>query len=101
MKRKEPTATLLVYEVLLRSGDFRTSHQLVEETRETAHRVNVALYGLLHYKAVAVMPVPIPGYIRPALYWYATPDSDTRCRVVEERVPEVRGRTLKIKIVKE
>lgn len=97
---KEPTTVSLVYAVLFNSGDFRTAQQLVEETRQSPNRVSAALFSLFHYKAVAAMPVPVPGFSRPALYWYATPDTDTRSRTVEMRAPEKKGRARKPRINK-
>lgn len=86
---KETTATSLVLGALVRADDFRTGRQLVEETGQSPARVSAALYSLLKHKAVELVEAP------DNLWWFATPESDTRVRVVEERTPESAPRSVK------
>lgn len=86
MKRTETTATTLVMEALVRADDFRTGRQLQEELRLSGNRVSAALYHLLKHRAVEFVEADR------TLWWFATPTSDTRSRVVEEKAPETRPR---------
>jgi hypothetical protein len=85
-KIKEPTATGLVFDVMVRTGDFHTAPQLANLTGKTHGQVNSALGALLHYKAV--IKVEQGGQ----LWWAATPETDTRIRTVHERTPEMKKR---------
>jgi hypothetical protein len=94
-KRTEPTATSIVYAALMRANDFRTGRQLQAETGLNTNRVSAALYSLLKYKAVEFIDSDN------ALWWFSTPENDTRSRTVDERVPESRARKprkVKIKV---
>jgi hypothetical protein len=86
MKLKETTTTTLVLEALVRSDDFMTARQLVAATGRNGNQVSAALYDLRKYKAADCM---VAGEM---LWWYATPGSDQRTRVVEERSPETKPR---------
>lgn len=85
-KRKEVTTTHLVLEALMRADDFRTQQQLCAEIGRDCNHVSAALYMLRGYCAVQVMEVD------GKLFWFATPEDDTRSRRHVERAPELRPR---------
>jgi len=84
-KPKEPTLTSLVEEALAASDDFMTTAMVLEATKMNRHQAEVTLHHLKNYKAISAMESD------GKLWWYATPDTDTRIRHVEERVPEEAG----------
>lgn len=84
-KLKETTSTHIVLQYLINLDDFATAKQIQQATGVSGNRVGAALHELRKYKAVGVEDV------QGTLYWYATPDSDTRMRTVLERVPEEPG----------
>lgn len=86
MKRKEPTSTSLVLELLIRADDFRTSRQIQGELGLDVNHVAAALCHLRKHQAVDCIEQP------DALWWYATPQNDTRTRTHAERTPEARPR---------
>lgn len=83
---KQPTATSIVFEALVRADDFRTGLQLQAETGLNSNRVSAALYHLKKYKAAEF----IEG--EGNLWWFATPETDTRSRTIEEKAPELKPR---------
>lgn len=83
---KQTTTTHLVLEALTRADDFRTARQLQEETGRNNNQVSAALSLLRRYKAVEAMAV------EGTLWWYATPENDTRSRRIEEKAPELKKR---------
>lgn len=83
---KETTSTTRVMEALIRADDFRTGRQLQEELGLDCSHVSAALYHFRKYHAADCIEQP------DALWWFATPEDDRRCRVVEERTPESRPR---------
>lgn len=85
-KMKQPTATTLVLEALIRADDFRTSRQLQAELQLDTNHVSAALCHLAKHKAVEFVEADS------SLWWFATPETDTRSRVVDERAPEDRPR---------
>lgn len=85
-KHKEPTAVSLVGEALRRADDFLTAQQLRIATGVCANRVSAALHHLQKHKAADA--TRLDG----CLYWYATPETDDRCRTVNERTPETKPR---------
>lgn len=86
ISRKEPTHTSLVDELLRKADDFLSAKQVRAETGLKAEQVHVALHELQRYKAAD--SVLSEG----RLFWYSTPGTDTRIRVVEQRTPEVNKR---------
>lgn len=87
MKRlTETTATFLVFTALKDANDFLTVPQLRERTGQSVNRVSAALHMLRTYKAVECLHSD--GY----LWWYATPENDTRTKTVDERAPELKPR---------
>lgn len=87
MKRiTETTTTHLVCEALKAANDFRTVSQLMAETKQTNGRVHAALHHLRNYKAAEC--VQSDGQ----LWWYATPENDTRQYTREEHTPESKPR---------
>lgn len=85
---KETTITTRVLEGLIRADDFMTARQIQEKflPDKTPTRVATALVELRNFNAVGC----IEQYNR--LWWFATPDEDTRTRIVHERTPESRPR---------
>jgi chromosome segregation and condensation protein ScpB len=82
---KRPTWTSLVEAALVTADDFMSVEQLMAVTGGTVNQVTAALHHLqLHHAAEVV-----EGGGR--LWWFATPSTDTRSRVVEERRPEKPG----------
>lgn len=86
MKRKEITTTHLVLEALTRADDFRTQRQLCAEIGRDCNHVSAALCHLRKRKAVEAMDVD------GQLFWFATPEDDTRSFKLIERTPEAKPR---------
>ena len=87
MKRfKAPTCTHTVFRHLINADDFMTAQQIVASTTLNKNQVSASLHSLRHYKAVDCMDVD------GVLWWFATPDTDARLRVVDERTPEAKPR---------
>jgi hypothetical protein len=85
-KHKVPTATSRVLEALVAADDFMTGRQLQAATALDCNHVSAALHSLRNHKAVQAMNVD------GTLWWFATPEDDTRIRVLHERTPEARPR---------
>jgi hypothetical protein len=85
-KHKEPTAVSLVFAALVRADDFRTAQQVQAESGVNSRRVNSSLHMLRTYKAAQCMESD------GQLWWYATPQDDTRMKTFDERTPEVKPR---------
>ena len=83
---KDPTCTSLVEAVLVVADDFKTVRQLAAETRCTFDQVGAALHHMLRHQAVS--------FISDAsgTWWYATPQTDNRIRVVAQRTIETAPR---------
>lgn len=79
---KVTTCTKLIVDTLMHDQLLLTSYELVSITKQPYNRVTAALYSL--HKVKAVMPV----YVYGLELWAATPETDTRMRKVDERVPE-------------
>lgn len=86
MRRKEPTSTRLVFELLIGADDFRTSRQIQAELGLDVNHVTAALCHLRKHQAIDCLESS------GALWWYATPTNDTRTRTLAERTPEARPR---------
>lgn len=84
-KEKEPTFTSLVESWLSQQDDFRTVQEIVDGTGVNVNRVRAALHNAKNFKAASFL---VDNGIT---YWYATPESDTRTKHVEERVREEPG----------
>lgn len=83
---KEPSFTSLVWEYLQMMGDFATVAELIASHPDlNINRVTASLASL--YKNHAVDFLVSEG----VTYWFSTPETDTRTRVVEERVREEPG----------
>lgn len=89
-RQRKPTCTSLVFDLLKAVDDFRTSAQLQNELRQDQCHVSAALSHLRNHKAVACLASD------GELWWYATPDSDTRQRI-HRFVPEGVTRNRKVK----
>lgn len=64
------------------ADDFLTLRMLVAKTGMTTNQVSASLSHLRSYHVVDVIET------EGGLWWFLTPDTDTRSRVVEERTPE-------------
>jgi len=89
MKYRNITITCRVLEAMVLADDFRTSRQLGVELKLSSSQLSSSLAHL--YKHQAVDCIEQPG----TLWWYATPESDTRCRHMDERAPEKAPRLVK------
>lgn len=81
-KRAEPTAVSLVGDELLGAKDFRTVPQIMAATGLAVHQIATSLRHLRLHKAVDCLEEA------GALYWFATPEKDTRVFVLPNRVKE-------------
>jgi hypothetical protein len=94
---KRPTWVHLIYEALVKSDDFVQLSALRQLTGASINQATAALHHLAAHKAAASMVSD------GRLWWYATPDTDTRIRTTDERVPEEpgtrRGRQRRGKVV--
>jgi len=93
MKRfAEPTATSESLAYLRGLGDFATCAQIALAVNKTLLQVNSALHSLQRFKAVDC--VESQG----RLWWFALPpESDTRTKTYDQRVPENKPRKRKIR----
>lgn len=93
MKLKQPAATYLVFEYLLKRtaiGEFSTVDDIHKATGVSKGNVASALWALQNYFS-AVEAVKASG----ELHWLATPESDKRIRQIKERAPETAPRKRK------
>ena len=86
MRLKRTTTTTLITDRLRILDDFQTTRQLIDDTHESSNRVTAALHRLRVYGAIDAMEVD------GQLYWYLTPDTDTRIRTVPEKAEETKPR---------
>lgn len=82
---KEPTFTSIVENWMKQQDDFVTLDQIKAGTTLNTNRVSACLTHFYRRKVVDF--IVSDG----KTYWYATPDTDDRTRVVEEKVPEEQG----------
>lgn len=82
---KAPTWTSLVEEALRKADDFMGAEALRAATGANPHQLSAALHHLHKRRAVD----SVESNVR--LWWFATPDTDTRLRVIEARRPEDPG----------
>lgn len=80
---KQPTFTILVQRALERADDFVTIKQLRAVAPELTH--NRATASLAHLRKRHVVGVMVEDGVT---YWYATPETDDRSRVTEEKKRE-------------
>lgn len=85
-KIKQPTHTSLVERALLEADDFVSFTQLKAATGLPGNHVSATLTHLKGFKAVD--SVESQG----SLWWFATPQTDTRQVTYAERTPEVKPR---------
>jgi len=100
MKRKEPTWTSLVMELLERQDDFMTVEMIIESlggqlTGANRNRIYAALFHLRKHRAVDCVVEPDGK-----AWWYSTSKEDDRIRTVLERVLEPPGNRKRRKKVK-
>lgn len=76
---KHVSYTLTVFEALKARDDFMTKQQLQEATKLHTNLVLRSLHHLRQHKAVDA--ITVDG----VLWWFATPHTDDRIRVVQEK----------------
>ena len=81
-KAREPTVTSLVFDLLVRADDFLKRNEIAEATGANPNQVSAALTHLYRCKAIDAVAC------QDRLWWFATPESDTRTMTVDERVKE-------------
>ncbi|MDX2059948.1 MAG: hypothetical protein SFV24_19215 [Gemmatimonadales bacterium] len=81
---KRTCTTKVILDTLTRADDFMTAKQLREVTGEAAHRVSAALHHLKVVKAIDSMESD------GVLWFYATPDADTRKVRLDDVKVEIR-----------
>lgn len=90
-KFKRPACTHLVLESLRTSDDFMNQGQLAATTGCNKNQVSAALHMLRRVRAVDVVVNPDGTG-----WWFALPpESDKRCRHLEEITPESKPRKLR------
>lgn len=82
---KKPTCTTIIMEHLINIDDFVTQHQIMDALGLNINQVSATLIHLKKYHAVNCMGDS-------EVFWYATPENDTRTYQVEEREEEVQHR---------
>lgn len=83
---RQTTTTTLVMDHLRRVDDFVTARQLQAATGRNCNQVSAALHQLHVHRAVDCVASDRQ------LWWFATPDSDTRIRTVDEKAVEDKPR---------
>lgn len=85
-KLKQRTSTSIVAEYLARVDDYVTLAQVKRDTRLDTNHASAALYHLKKFRAAECFE---SGGV---LWWFATPQTDTRTKTLAERTPEARPR---------
>ena len=75
---KRPTDVSVVLHTLIGRDDFMNRRMLAEATELPRDRLMMAISHLLHYKAIDAVAAG------PELWFMATPNNDTRVRVLAE-----------------
>lgn len=83
-----PTTTSLVEEALRAADDFMSYPMLIAKTGRSISQIGAAISWMRRHKAVD--SVLVEG--RP--WWFATPETDTRSRTVDELIPEDKPRRM-------
>jgi hypothetical protein len=83
---KLPTWTSLILEELVRADDFLSLGDLIARTGATHNQTTASIHNLSKFRAIESV-VGGDG----SLWWFATPDQDTRQHTHEERVREEPG----------
>lgn len=83
-----PTAVHDVFTTLVAKDDFMSVEDLTTASRRTRHEVLRSLWVLRQYRAVECVRQG------DGLWWFATPNMDTRIRHNDERTPESRPRKI-------
>jgi len=86
MKLKRPTYTSIVYDYMVGLDDFCTASQIIRETGLDINHVSACIYHLKKYRAIQGMSV------EGTVFWFATPEDDTRSHLMLEKAPETRPR---------
>jgi hypothetical protein len=83
---KEPTCISIVEEVLRLADDFVTAKMIFSRTKLSFNQISASLYSLKKYKAVDFVENS------DGLWWFCTPEYDTRSKHIEMRVKENKPR---------
>lgn len=84
-RRREACKTHLVEQLLRKIDDFLTCPMIADQAKVTRNQASAALCHLRKYHAVDAVEV---GNV---LWWFITPNTDTRIYQVEQRIPEEPG----------
>lgn len=87
MKRKEPTWTSLVLELLEARDDFLTYEAIRAATGGSRDQISAACIHLRRRRAIDCIVEP-DG----VAWWFATPETDNRSTHVDFRAPEAKPR---------
>lgn len=83
---RRPTWTSLVLDALVQADDFLNLTEIMARTGASMTRATAALHHLCKSRAIESV---VGGDEK--LWWFATPEQDSRLRHVDERVPEEPG----------
>lgn len=85
-KLKQTTSTTIVEGYLTKANDYVTAAQVRAHTHLDANHVSAALYHLKKFRAAECFESG------GTLWWFATPQTDTRTKTITERTPESKPR---------
>lgn len=83
---RQPTCVSQVEQVMIQADDFVNLRGLMAATKLAINQVSASLSHLHKYRAAGCLESP------DGLWWFLTPDTDTRTKKVEERRPEGKPR---------
>lgn len=84
-KDQKPTSTSVIENHMKEVDDFVTPRDVSRSTEQSMNRVHAALHHLKLHKAADC--IECEG----KLWWFLTPDTDNRTRIVEMRAEEEPG----------
>lgn len=85
-QNRRPTCVTRVEQAMIQADDFVNLRGLVATTKLTLNQVSASLSHLHKCGAADCLESP------DGLWWFLTPDTDTRARKIEERRPEDKPR---------
>lgn len=83
---RQPTCVSQVEQAMIQANDFVNLRGLMAAAKLTSNQVSASLSHLHKYRAADCLESP------DGLWWFLTPDTDTRTKKVEERRPEDKPR---------
>lgn len=90
-KQARPTHVALTERALKEGDDFLTVWNLRDRTKLEGQKILVSLHHLFEHRAAAML------VDQGVTYWYGTPETDNRVKVILERKPEEPGSRRKAK----